>query len=101
VTVIRPSRAEVRKGNDTTPRARCPNCVAPARAGRHAGHRPQQIAVRPIGIGIGCLEIEGCRKTRRPRRFRATAAEQSSLQHKLKTALTSHTGAVHVHHRRS
>src|SRR5262249_26777153 len=29
VTVMRPSRARVRKCNDTTPRARCPNCVAP------------------------------------------------------------------------
>src|SRR5262249_5265641 len=31
-----PSRARVRKCNDTTPRAGCPNCVAPARAGRAA-----------------------------------------------------------------
>src|SRR5215470_9462014 len=29
VTVMRPSRARVRKCNDTTPRARCPNSVAP------------------------------------------------------------------------
>jgi hypothetical protein len=43
VTVIRPSRARC-VGNDTTPRARCPNCAAPARAGRHAGLRPQRIA---------------------------------------------------------
>jgi hypothetical protein len=34
---MRPSRARVRKCNDTTPRARCPNCVAPL-AGRHTGH---------------------------------------------------------------
>src|SRR6516164_3380410 len=46
VTVIRPSRARVRKCNDTTPRARCPNCVAPGAGGRHAGHRPQRIAAR-------------------------------------------------------
>src|SRR5262249_15106193 len=28
VTIMRPSRARVRKWNDTTPRASCPNCVA-------------------------------------------------------------------------
>jgi hypothetical protein len=33
VTVMRPSRARVRKCNDTTPRARCPNCVAPGAGG--------------------------------------------------------------------
>jgi nicotinamidase-related amidase len=33
VTVMRPSRARVRKCHDTTPRARCPNCVAPGAGG--------------------------------------------------------------------
>jgi hypothetical protein len=39
-----PLPREVRKDDDTTPRACCPNCAAPAQAGRHAGHRPQRIA---------------------------------------------------------
>src|SRR6516225_4773683 len=34
VTVMRPSRAKVRKGNDTTPRACCPNSAHLARARR-------------------------------------------------------------------
>jgi hypothetical protein len=39
VTVMRPSRARVRmrKCNDTTPRARCPNCVAPGAGGAARG----------------------------------------------------------------
>jgi hypothetical protein len=36
----------------------------------------------------------------RPRRLRATAAEQP-FGYSTKTALTSHTEAAHVHHRRS
>jgi hypothetical protein len=47
VTVMRPSRARVRKCNDTTPGARCPNCVAPGTGGA-AGHRPQRIAARAM-----------------------------------------------------
>jgi hypothetical protein len=33
VTVMCPSRARVRKCNDTTPRARCPNCLATGAGG--------------------------------------------------------------------
>ncbi len=33
VTVMRPSRARVRKCNHTMPRTRCPNCVAPGAGG--------------------------------------------------------------------
>src|SRR5258708_10988418 len=33
VTVMRPSRARARKCHDATPRARCPNCVAPGAGG--------------------------------------------------------------------
>jgi hypothetical protein len=37
VTVMRPSRARVRRCKDTTPRARCPNCVATGAGGAGAG----------------------------------------------------------------
>ena len=50
VTVMRPSRARVRKCNDTTPPARCPKCAAPGAGGaarralastdRRPGHAP-------------------------------------------------------------
>ena len=43
VTVIRPSRAKVRKWNDTTPRACCPThrrCGRSARRAYATGHRP-------------------------------------------------------------
>jgi hypothetical protein len=123
VTVIRPSRAEVRKGNDTTPRARCPNCVAPG-AGGAARRAPASTA--PPGPRSGLLSsvvrfapealirgtVAGAARRNRHRLrktcgppYNKTAAAllprpNSHLwQHKLKTALTSHTGAVHVHHR--
>jgi hypothetical protein len=44
VTVVRPSRARVRKCNDATRRAHCPNSATPGAGGGHAGHRLQRIA---------------------------------------------------------
>src|SRR5262245_47270823 len=43
VTVMRPSRARVRKCNDTTPRARCPNCVATGAGGGSLGQERRPI----------------------------------------------------------
>jgi hypothetical protein len=47
---MRPSRARVRKCNDTTPRARCPNCVAPGAGGAHAGHRHRGLVRRRVAV---------------------------------------------------
>src|SRR6516225_5558903 len=52
VTVIRPSRAKVREGNDTTSRACCPNSAARGADGEHAGHRLQRSAVRLEDSGL-------------------------------------------------
>src|SRR6516164_1435395 len=42
-----PLPREVRKGNDTTPRACCPNSAAPGAGGAHARHRLQRSAAWP------------------------------------------------------
>src|SRR5215831_8031479 len=42
-----PLPCEVRKDNDITPRARCPNCVVPGACGTPAGRSPQ---VRLCGL---------------------------------------------------
>src|SRR5262249_60669762 len=39
-----PLPREVRKGKDTTPRARCPNCVAPGAGGGRAGYTLRRSA---------------------------------------------------------
>src|SRR5262249_9059346 len=44
--------ARVRKWNDTTPRACCPNSAAPGASGAHAGHRPQRSAAWPPDSGL-------------------------------------------------
>src|SRR5262245_20092044 len=55
VTVMRPSRARVRKCNDTTPRAPCPNCVAPRR-GRDG--TPGTTERRPVlGTRLNALSV--------------------------------------------
>src|SRR6516165_8951344 len=54
VIVMHPSRARVRKFNDTTPRARCPNCVAPG-AGGAARRAPASTDRRP-GHAPGCFQ---------------------------------------------
>src|SRR5262249_2004590 len=41
-----PLPCEVRKGNDTTPRACCPNGAAPGAGGAHAGHRRHRSGAR-------------------------------------------------------
>ena len=58
VTVMRPSRARVRKCNDTTPRARCPNCVGPG-AGGAARRAPASTNRRP-GPRSGVLSRVVC-----------------------------------------
>src|SRR5215470_17634574 len=70
VTVMRPSRARVRKCNDTTPRARCPNCLAPGAGGavrqapastdrrpRHAPACCQELSAMPLKAGLLDLRI--------------------------------------------
>jgi hypothetical protein len=47
-----PLPCEVRKWNDTTPRACCPNSAAPGAGGAHAGHGLQLSAAWPEDSGL-------------------------------------------------
>ena len=71
--------------NDITPRARCPNCVAPGAGGRHAGHRPQRIAAHAPACFQELSALPS--PTLRERRHRGFARRPSPLRRCLTAAL--------------
>ena len=52
-----PLPCEVRKGNDTTPRACCPNPAQTRRGWAHAGHTPQRSAARSTDSGLTSRDL--------------------------------------------
>src|SRR5262249_31813686 len=84
VTVMRPSRARVRKCNDTTPRVCCPNCVATG-AGGEARRAPAPTDRRPTTLRLAVKSCPLCprKRTSAPHRgmshechFRTPAPQQ-------------------------